>query len=122
NGGHKSWILPPTNSTIATTFSEARPTMILTLRKEDWFHPDGFPLVVARRDPQEPFGLHSHEFSEIVIICGGTGLHVTSEETWPLAAGDVFVIGGSRPHDYQDMDGLKLINILFDPADLRMDP
>ena len=51
--------------------------MIRTLRKEDWFHSDGFPIVVARRDPQEPFGLHAHEFSEIVIITGGTGLHVT---------------------------------------------
>jgi AraC-like DNA-binding protein len=95
--------------------------MIRTLRKEDWFHPDGFPIVVARRDPQEPFGLHSHEFAEIVIITGGTGLHVTGRESWPLAAGDVFVIGGARPHDYQDMDGLRLINILFDPAELRMD-
>ncbi len=95
--------------------------MIRTLRKEDWFHTDGFPLVVARRDPQEPFGLHSHEFSEIVIITGGTGLHVTGRESWPLVAGDVFVIGGSRPHDYRDMDGLKLINVLFDPAVLRMD-
>jgi AraC-like DNA-binding protein len=95
--------------------------MIRTLRKEDWFHPDGFPIVVARRDPQEPFGLHCHEFAEIVIITGGTGLHVTGRECWPLAAGDVFVIGGARPHDYQDMEGLKLINILFDPAVLRMD-
>jgi AraC family L-rhamnose operon transcriptional activator RhaR/AraC family L-rhamnose operon regulatory protein RhaS len=95
--------------------------MIRTLRKEDWFHPDGFPLVVARRDPQEPFGLHSHEFCEIVIITGGTGLHVTGQESWPLAAGDVFVIGGKRPHDYQNMEGLCLINILFDPAALRMD-
>jgi AraC-like DNA-binding protein len=95
--------------------------MIRTLRKEDWFHPDGFPIVVARRDPQEPFGLHCHEFAEIVIITGGTGLHVTGREQWPLAAGDAFVIGGARPHDYQDMDGLKLINVLFDPAALRMD-
>ncbi len=95
--------------------------MIRTLRKEDWFHPDGFPIVVARRDPQEPFGLHCHEFAEIVIITGGTGLHVTGQDSWPLAAGDVFVIGGSRPHDYRDMNGLRLINILFDPADLRLD-
>jgi AraC-like DNA-binding protein len=95
--------------------------MIRTLRKEDWFHADGFPVVVARRDPQVPFGLHTHEFSEIVIITGGTGLHVTGRETWPLAAGDVFLIGGDRPHDYRDMNGLRLINVLFDPADLRMD-
>jgi AraC family transcriptional regulator, L-rhamnose operon transcriptional activator RhaR len=95
--------------------------MIRTLRKEDWFHADGFPIVVARRDPQEPFGLHAHEFSEIVIITGGTGLHVTGRESWPLAAGDVFVIGGSRPHDYRDIHDLRLINILFDPSELRMD-
>jgi AraC family L-rhamnose operon transcriptional activator RhaR/AraC family L-rhamnose operon regulatory protein RhaS len=96
--------------------------VIRTLRKEDWFHPDGFPLVVARREPQEPFGLHCHEFSEVVIITGGSGRHVTGKESWPLVAGDVFVIGGSRPHDYQDLDGLTLINILFDPAGLTFDP
>jgi AraC-like DNA-binding protein len=95
--------------------------MIRTLRKEDWFHPDGFPIVVARRDPQEPFGVHTHEFSEIVLITGGTGLHVTGRDSWLLSSGDVFIIGGSRPHDYRDMNGLRLINILFDPADLRMD-
>ncbi len=95
--------------------------MVRILRKEDWFPPDGFPIVVARRDPQEPFGLHAHEFAEVVIITGGTGLHVTGKETWPLIAGDVFVIGGDRPHDYQDMDGLRLINILFDPTQLRVD-
>ena len=62
-----------------------------------------------------------HEFSEIVIITGGSGLHVTGRESWPLAAGDVFVIGGSRPHDYRDIHDLRLINVLFDPAVLRMD-
>src|SRR4051794_38031447 len=95
--------------------------MIRTLRKEDWFHRDGFPLVVARRDPQEPFGLHSHEFSEIVVITRGTGVHVSGGESWPLSTGDVFVIGGDRPHDYRDIKDLRLINVLFDPADLRID-
>ncbi len=89
-----------------------------TLRKDDWFHADGFPIVVARRDPQEPFGIHTHEFSEIVIITGGRGLHVTGEDSWELAAGDVFVIGGSRPHDYLNMDRLSLINVLFEPEAL----
>ncbi len=94
---------------------------IPTLKKHDWFPADGFPIVVLRREPQEPFGPHTHEFSELVIITGGHGLHVTGGESWPLAAGDVFVIGGTRPHEYRDLDKLKLINILFDPAKLRMD-
>lgn len=90
------------------------------LLKKDWFHEDGFPVVVARRDPQEPFGLHAHQFSEIVIVTGGRGLHVTGEDSYELTIGDTFVIGGSRPHDYLNMQRLSLINILFDPADLPM--
>jgi AraC-like DNA-binding protein len=94
--------------------------MVRTLRKTDWFHADRFPIAVERRDPQEPFGLHRHDFSELVLVTGGRGLHVTGAESWPLAAGDVFVLGGSRPHDYQNMDALRLINILYDPANLRL--
>ena len=94
--------------------------MIRTLLKKDWFHEDGFPVAVERRNPQEPFGLHAHEFSEIVIITGGKGQHVTGEDQYELATGDTFVIGGSRPHDYLNMESLRLINILFDPAGLPM--
>ncbi|MGB7324889.1 MAG: helix-turn-helix domain-containing protein [Rubripirellula sp.] len=90
------------------------------LKKQDWFHSDGFPIVVERRDPQEPFGLHSHEFSEIVIITGGKGEHITGEDSYELVAGDTFVIGPSRPHDYLNMDQLRLINVLFDGSDLPM--
>jgi AraC-like DNA-binding protein len=90
------------------------------LKKEDWFHSDGFPLSIERRDPQEPFGIHAHEFSEIVITTGGHGMHVTGEDSWPLSTGDVFVIGGSRPHDYLNMDRLRLINVLFDPDALQL--
>ncbi|EMI15946.1 L-rhamnose operon transcriptional activator [Rhodopirellula maiorica SM1] len=90
------------------------------LKKQDWFHQDGFPIVVERRDPQQPFGLHSHEFSEIVIITGGKGEHITGEDTYELATGDTFVIGPTRPHDYLNMDQLRLINVLFDADDLPM--
>ncbi|MFN3407606.1 MAG: helix-turn-helix domain-containing protein [Limisphaerales bacterium] len=89
------------------------------LKRKDWFHPDGFPIAVERRDPQEPFGLHAHEFAEIVIITAGRGVHVTGTESYPLAAGDVFVIGGSRPHDYHSMERLCLVNILFQPDKLN---
>jgi AraC-like DNA-binding protein len=95
--------------------------MLRILKKEEWFPADGFPIAVECRDPQEPFGLHAHEFSEIVIITGGTGLHVTGEDSWQLATGDVFVIGGSRPHDYLNMERLRLINVLYDQNDLKLD-
>jgi AraC-like DNA-binding protein len=79
----------------------------------EWFHADGFPIAVERRDPQAPFGLHSHDFAELVIITGGRGMHVTGQDSWELTTGDVFVIAGDRPHDYLNLDQLSLINILF---------
>ncbi|WP_459556190.1 AraC family transcriptional regulator [Lacunimicrobium album] len=95
--------------------------MLKVLKKEEWFHEDGFPICVHRREPQEPFGPHTHEFAEIVVILGGTGLHVTGDEGWQLSSGDVFVIGGDRPHDYQQMRDLRLVNILFDMDALAID-
>lgn len=94
--------------------------MLRTLKTRDWFHPDGFPISIERRDPQEPFGPHAHEFSEVVIITGGKGLHVTGRESWPLSAGDVFVIGGPRAHEYQNLDRLCLVNVLFQPQKLEL--
>lgn len=91
-----------------------------TLKRKDWFRPDGFPIAVERRDPQEPFGLHAHEFAEIVIITSGRGLHVTGKESYPLNMGDAFVIGGSRQHDYHSMERLCLVNILFQPEKLNL--
>jgi AraC-like DNA-binding protein len=90
------------------------------LKRKDWFHPDGFPIAVERRDPQEPFGLHAHEFAEIVLITAGRGVHVTGTESYPLSAGDAFVIGGSRRHDYHSMERLCLVNILFQPEKLNL--
>jgi hypothetical protein len=61
-----------------------------TLKTSDWFHPYGFPLSIARKEPQERFTMHTHEFSEIVIILGGRAL--------------------------------RLINVLFRPENLHLEP
>jgi AraC-like DNA-binding protein len=45
---------------------------------------------------------------------------VAGTESWPLVAGDVFVIGGPVSHDYQNLDNLCLVNILFRPDKLKM--
>jgi AraC-like DNA-binding protein len=95
--------------------------MTRTLRAKDWFHPDGFPLAVERREPQEPFGLHGHDFSEVVVVTGGRGTHRIGREAWPLSAGDVFVVKGREAHAYPDPQELSLINVLYQPERLRWD-
>lgn len=95
--------------------------MLRILKSREWFANDAFPIAVERREPQTPFPSHRHEFSEIVFITGGKGLHVVGSESWPLTAGDVFVIGGPQTHAYRNLENLRLINLLFQPEKLFME-
>ncbi|QEL14976.1 helix-turn-helix domain-containing protein [Limnoglobus roseus] len=92
-----------------------------TLHAKDWFHKDGFPLAVERREPQTPFDLHVHDFSELVVVTGGRGMHKIEDEAWPLSAGDVFVVKGDEAHEYCELDDLNLINVLYLPDRLYWD-
>ncbi len=90
------------------------------LKIDEWFHPDGFPISVERREPQELFEPHAHEFAELVIVTGGKCLHVIGSDSWEMTAGDVFVIAGQREHEYRDLVDLRLVNILYQPNQLKM--
>jgi AraC-like DNA-binding protein len=90
------------------------------LKIEEWFHPDGFPISVERREPQDEFGPHGHEFAELVLVIGGKCLQVSGNDSWELTAGDVFVINADREHEYRHLEDLKLVNILFQPDQLKM--
>jgi AraC-like DNA-binding protein len=67
------------------------------------------------------FPVHSHDFNELVIIFGGTGLHVTEAGMQPLVAGDVMIIKSGVSHGFDACRGLKLCNIMYDPDDLLPD-
>jgi AraC-like DNA-binding protein/quercetin dioxygenase-like cupin family protein len=61
------------------------------------------------------FKMHSHEYSELVIVLGGRGVHLTDYENYPLEEGDVFVIKGNTRHGFSEARDLKLCNIQYDP-------
>ncbi|MEN8255665.1 MAG: helix-turn-helix domain-containing protein [Verrucomicrobiota bacterium] len=91
------------------------------LKKQDFFEDPTLPLQVYIRDPQPDFPLHSHGFDELVIILKGTAMHVIDEQEFPVKSGDVFVIAPNHLHQYQDIHGLALANILFDHQALMME-
>ncbi len=91
------------------------------LKKTDYFEDPTLPLQVYIRDPQPDFPLHSHGFDELVIILKGTAIHEIDGQNFPVKAGDVFVISRNHEHQYIDMHGLALANILFDHDALMMD-
>ena len=63
---------------------------------------------------------HTHNFEELVVILAGHGKHEVGREVYDIAAGDVFVILGDVSHCYPEVKNLSLINILYDPANLRL--
>ncbi|MCP5543969.1 MAG: helix-turn-helix domain-containing protein [Akkermansiaceae bacterium] len=111
---------PPKKTSTAGPKNSTITPVKRVLRIDDWFHPDGFPISIERREPQEDFGPHTHEFAELVIVLGGSGLHLSGNDSWKLGVGDVFVIAGPREHEYRDLDELRLVNILYQPKQLNM--
>jgi len=80
----------------------------------------GLPFSVVRSLPQRPREVHRHDFSEIVVVTRGVGIHVSHHESWPVQAGDVFVIGGRQAHYYDDVHELDLVNVLFQRDSLSL--
>ncbi len=73
-----------------------------------------FPLRIRRMAPQNASHLHCHEFTELVIIYDGKGLHAIGDNPpAELSRGNVFVIPKGVYHQYLQ-EGVSLVNILFD--------
>jgi AraC-like DNA-binding protein len=83
------------------------------LNRPDFFDSEEEPIKLIRRSPQIPYPLHNHDFSELVIVLSGTGVHFTKERDYRVNAGDVFVIQGATSHGYKEIEDLCLVNLLF---------
>ncbi|WP_284242066.1 AraC family transcriptional regulator [Paenibacillus glycanilyticus] len=62
--------------------------------------------------------LHRHEFVELVFISQGAGLHEYGGHTFPIAAGDAFIIEPGMDHAYtiDHREGMEVVNVLFVPS------
>ena len=87
-----------------------------TLHSREFFQDDDLKLELIERNPQIPFPLHTHDFSELVIVLSGTGIHFTYGDEYRIAPGDVFYIESGFAHGYKETQKLHLYNILFDPS------
>ncbi|MDX2109355.1 MAG: helix-turn-helix domain-containing protein [Verrucomicrobiota bacterium] len=85
----------------------------LQLLTNDYFKRPNARVVVHRMQDQDAIGLHHHDFAELVIILSGRGIHLTEGISYPIAAGEVFVIHPGISHGYADPEKLSLINILI---------
>ncbi len=90
-----------------------------------YFGRANFPLAVLRvttdaeHSQSHPHDLteveHSHDFCELVIVSRGSAMHVLEGHSFPVTAGDVFLLQGRQKHYFCDRKNLDLINIMYDP-------
>jgi len=66
----------------------------------------------------DQFEVHTHDFSELVIILGGTARHLMNGHLYPIMAGDVFVLNGDMEHGFEACQGLQLCNIMYNPEQM----
>lgn len=87
--------------------------MLAAPHKIQRIFPDGLPLWVMSISHHDDTQLHTHDFSELVIVQHGSGVHISPAGDYPIHTGDVFVLHGDQAHGYRDTAGLGLVNILF---------
>jgi AraC-like DNA-binding protein len=93
----------------------------------NYFGTGGFPLTVVRIQGEAPDTLpdlteveHYHDFSELMIITRGHGMHRVGELDYAVAAGDVFLVQGQQTHFFYARQNMCHTNIMFDPQRLTL--
>ncbi len=79
---------------------------------------NGISLTSGTTEKGETFK-HTHDFDEIVIITKGSGKQYVNNESYSVAAGDVFVIKGEALHYYENADNMHVYNIGYKPWVLK---
>ena len=60
--------------------------------------------------------IHTHDFHEIVCVCGGTGLQVTDRARYPVRPGQIYVFPAGVPHGaYAGDGGEQMLQVLYVP-------
>lgn len=87
--------------------------MVQKLCSKDYFYSSAQTIAIEPRTPQYVFPEHTHNFHEIVVVTEGTGLHVLNGKPHNLHSGMFFYIHASDHHLFEQVNNLKLTNILF---------
>ena len=95
--------------------------------RSDFFPKDGCPIALRTIQGDQPVQhegdltdtRHSHDFSELIIITSGGGEHWINGVTYPVSAGDIFLIQGKTEHYFEKRHNLGMFNIMFDDAYLK---
>jgi AraC-like DNA-binding protein len=90
------------------------------LMGKDFFQSNDIEIKILHRHPQPEYPIHTHDFSELVLVLNGHGTHFTQKYQFEVGMGDLFIINGDLGHGSKNLDNLVLINVLFDLEKLKL--
>ena len=93
---------------------------ILSLKSNNYFIRDENTVTIEKRESQENFVIHDHDFNELVMVFSGNGIHSWNGDDYPITCGDFFYINAKDKHGYYGVNQLKLVNILYKPERLLL--
>lgn len=76
--------------------------------------PDFVPFVTERCRIDQRYPPHRHEFAEVTFVLGGTGMHVADGCSYPLTAGEVYVIRPGVTHWFEGLRDFRHINFYLE--------
>lgn len=89
---------------------------MLNYRLYDFAETESFPFFIQYGFHDDVCSLHGHEdFSELVVVLEGSAMQFVENDTYPITAGDVFVIDKYTRHSYTEARNFKICNIMFRP-------
>lgn len=69
---------------------------------------------IQRASIFSPYHVHTHDFSELVVITGGSATHIVNSDAYPIRAGHVFVVDKRCAHGFTDVESLNFFNVMYD--------
>lgn len=97
---------------------------------ENLFFFSNYPIIVFKVQP--PYGgpdetgldltevKHYHDFTELVIIAEGSGVHWVEGNRIHVSAGDVFLLQGKQEHYFVEPNDLVFYNVMYQPDELNL--
>lgn len=83
--------------------------------QQDLLHANGISITYGTvNEPLSPLP-HDHDFDEIVIVLDGTAVQYINAESYPVFAGDVYIVKGESLHYFLNERDFKVFNIGFQP-------
>ncbi len=89
-----------------------RLSMMLILKSDEYVGHES-SIKALNRDPQSDYPEHCHDFSELVLVSAGSGIHIVNGHQSVVLPNTVACVSDHDYHQYADNNNVTLLNILY---------